>query len=328
MADRKCRRKYVIRLRAETDQFLLSCHKIETFVLWLSSLFAAIDLAPALDDRQLPLDLSVPRGPRRSRRRAVAVQPTSASTEALVRQEENEDAINTFPDLGIGSLLRGQGIDEGEEEDDESEDTISPSSTSTSRTRDSSPRPSTFSTPSRSSILHSATVPQSSSSSSTTSLPPLSHATTFPQLLIRTRALLSSSLPSIPATPTTPTHPSIDEEGKWRPQHEWSPFYDLLYAKRCMAVLTHMSPRKSKYVVVKGKRCIVDWQTGKLEREDPPEYGEWESGAGVVARAEVVARSGKTTQKGRDKEKRVFFKRGGKQVVVECVEMDRVGSVC
>lgn len=94
-----------------------------------------------------------------------------------------------------------------------------------------------------------------------------------------------------------------------------------------MAVLTHTSPRKSKYVVFKGKRCLVDWQTGKLEREDPPEYGEWDSGAGAAARAEV-ARSGKAKQVTRDKEKRVFFKRGGKQVVVECVEIDRVGSVC
>ena len=55
------RKRYVIRVRAEADQFLLSCNKIETFVLWLQSLFAAIDLAPPLDDRQIPRDLSIPR---------------------------------------------------------------------------------------------------------------------------------------------------------------------------------------------------------------------------------------------------------------------------
>lgn len=39
-----------------------------------------------------------------------------------------------------------------------------------------------------------------------------------------------------------------------------------------MAVLTHRSPRKSNLVIMKGKRWVVDWATGKLEREGPPDY--------------------------------------------------------
>jgi hypothetical protein len=48
----------------------------------------------------------------------------------------------------------------------------------------------------------------------------------------------------------------------------------MMYAKRCMAILTHRSPRKSNLVIMKGKQWIVDWATGSLTRCEPPDYGE------------------------------------------------------
>lgn len=59
------RKIHVIRIRAESDQFILSCQRIETFVHWLHALSTAIDLALPLDERELPRDLSVPRHQRR-----------------------------------------------------------------------------------------------------------------------------------------------------------------------------------------------------------------------------------------------------------------------
>ncbi|KAF4507470.1 hypothetical protein G6O67_003962 [Ophiocordyceps sinensis] len=47
---------YVIRLRAETDQFLLSCVELSTFVKWLECLFAAIDIAAPIDDLIFTID--------------------------------------------------------------------------------------------------------------------------------------------------------------------------------------------------------------------------------------------------------------------------------
>ena len=82
----------MIRVRAEADQFLLSCHTIETFVRWLQSLFAAIDLAPPLDDRDLPRDLSIPR-PRR-RRGAMAVE-----RDIYFLREEQEALARQYPRL-------------------------------------------------------------------------------------------------------------------------------------------------------------------------------------------------------------------------------------
>lgn len=58
---RSSRRRYVIRLRVETDQFLISCVELSTFVKWLDWLNAAINVAAAIEDRDFPYDYSAPR---------------------------------------------------------------------------------------------------------------------------------------------------------------------------------------------------------------------------------------------------------------------------
>lgn len=50
------KRRYVIRLRTETDQFLLSCVELSTLVTWLDLLFAAIAVAAPIDERGFPRD--------------------------------------------------------------------------------------------------------------------------------------------------------------------------------------------------------------------------------------------------------------------------------
>lgn len=41
-----------------------------------------------------------------------------------------------------------------------------------------------------------------------------------------------------------------------------------------MAILTERSPRKSNFLVIKGRLWIVDWATGRVERWAPPTYEE------------------------------------------------------
>jgi hypothetical protein len=50
----------------------------------------------------------------------------------------------------------------------------------------------------------------------------------------------------------------------------------MLYAKLCYAVLLFRSPRKSNYVIAKGKKWFVDWTTGRMIRVLPPGYFEHE----------------------------------------------------
>ncbi len=52
------RRREVIRIRAETDQFLLSCVELSTSVNWLDGIFAAISVAAPIDERDFPRDQS------------------------------------------------------------------------------------------------------------------------------------------------------------------------------------------------------------------------------------------------------------------------------
>lgn len=68
-------------------------------------------------------------------------------------------------------------------------------------------------------------------------------------------------------------HPAIDPQtGKWFPEHRWSSNHDLLYAKLCYSHLLFRSPRKSNYIISKGKQWFVDWATGNMVRVLPPSY--------------------------------------------------------
>jgi hypothetical protein len=229
----------VIRVRAEADQFLLSCHKIETFVLWLQSLFAAIDLAPPLDDREIPRDLSVPRRSRR-RIRTEAVDTGDRAAE-LVRQQE-EIIQEQFPSLA--ETLDGEGSDD---QSLAAIETIAeePESPPLSDSASLQSRPATSAGP-----------------------PPRGAS-----LMARARQAIQSTTHLSQYAPSAP-NPSISPDGKWRPTHHWTHFYDMMYAKRCMAILTHRSPRKSNLVIMKGKQWVVDWATGALTRCEPPDYGE------------------------------------------------------
>jgi len=239
------RKRYVIRVRAETDQFLLSCLGIETFVQWLQSLFAAIDLAPPLDDREIPRDLSIPRPRRRRQCVRIASEVTSnvdVERNATLIREQYEIIRRNFPGLIEDATIQdpGAGI---------SETAVRHTLSGLEETG--------FLTASE--TRHVATR--------TSSMPTIPSPSSLPEL----------SRPYTAPIPESTIHPSIDTEtGKWRPNHQWSAMYDLVYAKRCMAVLTSRSPRKSKYVIINGKQWIVDWETGALTRVEPPDYGEVE----------------------------------------------------
>jgi len=241
-------------------------------VLWLQSLFAAIDLAPPLDDREIPQDLSIPR---RTRRRNRPGFSNIERNQQLIREQE-EILRTQFPNLAVSEDENGaEGGGENEEIGGEEEaEAAADEAERESSHQPSTPRP--FASPSQASILGSSSqIPSQTSTPHTTSL------------LMRTRHALSLPSPLSLSSAQPPPNPSISADGKWAPQHQWTHFYDMMYAKRCMAILTHRSPRKSNLVIMKGKQWIIDWATGKLTRCEPPEYGEITSEAGA-AKAPVL----------------------------------------
>lgn len=231
------RKHYVIRVRAEADQFLLSCVKIETFVTWLQSLFTAINLSMPLDERQIPRDQSIPRSRRRRRREPREVQVN----DELIRAQE--ELIRThYPNFASSNTPEGRAI--------------------TTSTRPSTARPST-----QSSAPHTSRTPGECINEAEAALDALRDMGLINSRSRRHRTLRRTPNPN-------PSHSFCPETGKWRPEHAWSPRYDMIYAKKCMAILTSRSPRKSNYLIMKGKQWIVDWSTGSLTRCEPPEYGE------------------------------------------------------
>lgn len=220
--------------------------KIETFVQWLQSLYAAIHLAPPLDDREIPRDLSIPR----PRRRRIPVQVPGETRSGDELTHNTEMVREQF------EIIRRQypGLADMEEPGTEVGQAAIVEALTGLREVGLIQVPSPINT---------ATI---NAATRTTSMP------TTPTARPR-----SPSLELTRATTTPSLNPSIDlETGKWRPEHNWSAMYDMIYAKRCSPVLNAKSPRKSNFIIMKGKRWLVDWATGHLTRVEPPAYGEIE----------------------------------------------------
>jgi hypothetical protein len=239
------RKRFVIRIRAETDQFLISCYKIETFVNWLQSLITAIDLALPLDDRALPRELTVPRS-RRNRQRSLPTRQTAQNGNAIRE-------VRSQPTLRASSA---------------------------SQARPLPPVPSTTASSSSETGSLRTTSSQPTSDSPTT---PMQYPKPTP------RRLHTRPGPSFPSSSASNSpHPSVSPEGKWRPNHRWSAMYDMIYAKRCMAVLTSQSPRKSNMMIMMGKQWIVDWATGCITRCEPPDYNDVVEGKNILEKQETL----------------------------------------
>ncbi|KAI5845187.1 hypothetical protein DFP73DRAFT_512855 [Morchella snyderi] len=82
------KRHFVIRIRAQTEQFLLSCRTLEVFLEWLEALSAAVDLSPSLEERSLPRYQTLPRRRRRRRRD----QDTTTTTTTTITANTNTNA--------------------------------------------------------------------------------------------------------------------------------------------------------------------------------------------------------------------------------------------
>ncbi|KAG6004294.1 hypothetical protein E4U21_001191 [Claviceps maximensis] len=212
------KRRYVIRIRAETDQFLLSCIELATFIKWLECLFSAIDVAAPIDDRDFPRDMSIPRIQRI--RWFQGQSPALPGYASASEQHRNEET-------SVPNIVDEGGHTTGAARVDGSQPTRIP-------------------------------LPQ-------TQRPLQENAARPPPRVQPIRRMSTSSY----------SNPSVDPHtGKWFPEHKWSSAHDLLYAKLCYSNLLFRSPRKSNYIISKGKQWFVDWGTGKMVRVLPPTYGE------------------------------------------------------
>ncbi|OBT61767.1 hypothetical protein VE03_09097 [Pseudogymnoascus sp. 23342-1-I1] len=255
------KRRYVIRLRVEADQLLLASDDATAHIAWLEALAAAIDLAPSLDERSLPEDASLPR-PRRRRQQNRYVAPGSAAA----RRTAAAQAAVAAAEAAVAPPTRYAYV---------------------SQEPSPAPEPEPLPAPERAP----PPIPE----------PELELATPLSAVDSTTSTRTSTDTPTPTVRPSHRPHPdpyniyppslstrgarnsAVTREGKWRPVHNWSPLYDLIYAKRCMATLLNGSPRKGPFVIMGGERWVVDWETGRCERwVSKEEDGEGEA-AGLPA---------------------------------------------
>lgn len=88
------KRKHVIRVRVEAEQFLLSCSRIETLVTWMEGLQWGAGVALELDERLEVKEQTLPRNLRRRRRRRedTTMESVARRGEAIETPEEDEDS--------------------------------------------------------------------------------------------------------------------------------------------------------------------------------------------------------------------------------------------
>ncbi|KAK4239638.1 hypothetical protein C8A03DRAFT_32318 [Achaetomium macrosporum] len=101
------KRRYVIRMRAETDQFLLSCVELGTFVTWLDGIFAAINISPPIDERDFPRDFSIPRIQRIRYLRGQRPQPQDSIGFDRLTEQRRQEASDEDEDDGEGESGEG-----------------------------------------------------------------------------------------------------------------------------------------------------------------------------------------------------------------------------
>ncbi|KAH7328601.1 hypothetical protein B0I35DRAFT_473287 [Stachybotrys elegans] len=233
------KRRYVIRIRAETDQFLLSCVELTTFLKWLEALFSAMAIAPPLDSRDFPSDMSVPRI---LRIRWVNGHPLDSDA---FRQHLPDDVpeVGHDPDAPVPDPRPQTAPQQPDVPAGEFQQEIQ---VNLEQALDRE-------------LEHGAREELESTERAPAAEPAVPHPRTD------ARRLSTSSYPN----------QEVDQiSGKWFPEHRWSSAHDLLYAKLCYNNLYFRSPRKSKYIISGGKEWFVDWSTGRMVRVLPPQYGE------------------------------------------------------
>jgi hypothetical protein len=273
------KKSFVIRIRAETQQFLLSCDTVDIFMDWLEALSSGIDLALPLEERSLPKYQTIPR--RRRRRRA-----------AEVVQQQEEIIRQHFPQL----------LNDNQREQLAASNASSPT---TGR-----PQTSRGSSGGIDAVEESANVPDIED----TSRPQEVERAEEERLTLREFQELSLGMPTIaeaerrPSTadatsaaaimdnmrhiaelannrPASANPSSEGNTGKWRPGSRVTREAQLRFARRCMAVLTADAPRQSDYVMHGGTRYKLDYEMRTMIRDTTVEKKSEKSGLRSIIRA-------------------------------------------
>lgn len=261
---------YILRLRVEEEQILLSTHSKTRAMAWLEALCSAMDIAPDIEDRTDPRCFTETRN--RARRAAGHLM----RNRRLVREQERlfrehypqfaEERVEPPPAplATYGSSTNvtptsAPGEDDEEEQADEDQDDVENEEATAEQQYPDwlnattlSARPSRPEHPGRSATdIETPTATMNTVSELTSSLPP--------------------SLLHLRQTVSAPSSTDVDPETqKWRPEHPWTHRHDVLYRRKCLPVLVSNAPRASDIIIKDAKRLKIDWEKKVLIPLDAP----------------------------------------------------------
>lgn len=259
-------------MRAQTEQFLLSCRTLESFLEWIEALSAAVDLAPPLEERSLPRYHTLPR---RRRRRVAAPRPApSPAAEGIGPEsirEQLEIIRQNFPHLVVG-----------DDDDDGSAVTATTASAAAAAAGGG------------------ATVGTATTDGAETMLEgddDLLGQDPLPPLADMAGLEGQSEIhPAFRITRRTTPQPeeAFDHDGKWAPPSAFTREDNLRLARRCAAELFADAPRQSDWVVVKGQRFRLVYESKKMV---PDVRGEYYACGGVAVLLRPGAAAAKAAAK-------------------------------
>ncbi|KAK6001382.1 hypothetical protein QM012_002713 [Aureobasidium pullulans] len=233
----------VLRLRLETDQFLLADHSEERIFRWIHDLSASIDISLPLDERSAPKPCTIPR-----RRRRQQTQETENINDRSVIAEQEQIMREMYPSLARSIERGSEGAELSRTESADDNNTLTLTATVDQEAED---------------IDLSFLAEDLSQEQQPSARPPNLRQTT------------SSTVSTTASLFQYETNPdNFGPGGKWAPPHARTNASQWRYIKRCMPTLLFAAPRANDIIMCHGRRLRVNTKMDMLEEWElsPPSY--------------------------------------------------------
>lgn len=237
-------RQNALRLRVETDQILLAERSEEQVFNWILKICAGIDIAPAIDDRAVPKQCTVPR-----RRRRQRPQVLDNLRDSRLVEEQEQILRDLYPAFAQNALETANTDDSPNEAPAHHVPALTLTTTQDQDFDD----------------IDLAVLAEDMSSLQTTDTRPSTSRQT-------TASTVASTGTSLNPYWTNPAN--LDARGKWAPLHPHTPAQQWRYIRRCIPILLYDSPRASNILICHGARLRINTRMDMLEEWDlaPPTY--------------------------------------------------------
>ncbi|KAG9512597.1 hypothetical protein KCV07_g9380, partial [Aureobasidium melanogenum] len=233
----------VLRLRLESDQFLLADHSEERICRWIHDLSASIDISLPLDERSAPKPCTIPR-----RRRRQRTQETENINDQNVIAEQERILREMYPSLARSIERNSEGADLSRTETADDTNALTLTGTMDQEAED----------------IDLSFLAED-----------LSHEQQPSARPANIRQTTSSTVSTVTSSFQYETNPdNLGPGGKWAPPHARTNASQWRYIKRCMPTLLFDAPRANDIIICHGRRLRVNTKMDMLEEWElaPPSY--------------------------------------------------------